>query len=220
MQSHDDKDDRFELILAELLLRRQRGQRLEVEELKREYPQFADSIVEFLRSDELANAAFNRLKEIGYGALTLASTRAGSTFVPAALPAIGDRATYFGEYQLLEEIGRGGMGVVYKARQKNLNRIVALKMILSGSLASDVEVDRFRREARAASALSHSNVVSIHDFGEHQGHHFFTMDFVEGESLTDRLREGFMPALEAARLLEISAHAVHHAHEHRPAGSS
>lgn len=213
MQFPDHDENGFETILAELLLRRQRGQSLDEEELKRKYPDYADSIVEFLRSDELANAAFEKLREDGPAGRALLSTCGGSAFVPGQFPSVGERASYFGEYQLLEEIGRGGMGIVYKARQKNLNRTVALKMIISGHLASDVEVDRFRREARAAATLQHPNIISIHEIGVHNGHHFFTMDYVEGESLTDRLRKGYLPGMEAARLLESLALAVQHAHE-------
>ena len=104
--------------------------------------------------------------------------------------ASGDQVTYIGQYRLLEEIARGGMGVVFKARQEKLARIVALKMILSGPLASSTEIDRFRREARAAARLQHPNIVSVHEIGQHEEHYFFTMDYVKSDSLADRLREG------------------------------
>ena len=96
-----------------------------------------------------------------------------------------DQKIDFGNYELLEEIGRGGMGVVYRARQKDLNRIVALKTILSNQFASEEEVRRFYLEAQAAGRLQHSNIVSIHEVGQYLGQHYFTMDYIAGGSLAN-----------------------------------
>ncbi|MCA9216604.1 MAG: serine/threonine protein kinase [Planctomycetales bacterium] len=123
-------------------------------------------------------------------------------------------ARRFGDYELIQEIARGGMGVVYKARQLSLDRLVAIKMILSGDLASDEMVRRFRTEAEAAARLQHSGIVAIHDVGQWQGQHFFSMDFVDGRSLSDLIREGNMSPRIAATYTRQIADAIQYAHEH------
>src|SRR5688572_12595824 len=119
------------------------------------------------------------------------------------------RAQTIGDYELLEEISHGGMGVVHKARQRSLDRIVALKMILAGHFARPEEVQRFKAEAQAAAGLQHPNIVAIHDVGEWDGRHFFTMDYVQGPTLADVVRQQPLPAHRAARYLHTIAQAVH-----------
>lgn len=136
----------------------------------------------------------------------------------AATPASiqGNRLRYFGDYEMIEEVARGGMGVVYRARQLSLNRIVAVKMILAGQLASPADVQRFRAEAEAAANLQHPNIVAIHEIGEHQGQHYFSMDYVEGKNLAQLISDCRLRITDfgtAARYVKIIAEAIHYAHQ-------
>ena len=117
-------------------------------------------------------------------------------------------------YEILGELGRGGMGVVYRAWQTKLNRPVALKMILAGCHAGPRERQRFRAEAEAVARLQHPNIVQIYDIGEHDGRPFLALEYVAGGSLAQHLRREPLPAREAAQLVETLAHAVHYAHQH------
>src|SRR6266571_9357672 len=128
----------------------------------------------------------------------------------------GDNRTSieFGDYELLEEIGRGSQGVVYRARQKNLNRIVALKVIALGHWATEPHVKRFRREAEAAARLNHPSIVPIYEVGERDGSCYFSMKFVEGGQLDEAVRRRPMSIRQAAELIAKVARTVHYAHEH------
>lgn len=135
---------------------------------------------------------------------------------PASAPPARQRV---GEYELRGEIARGGMGVVYRARQIGLERDVALKMILVGHWASEAQVQRFRLEAQASARLEHPNIVPVYDFGEHEGWHYFSLKLIEGEDLARQLRAGLWPATNLpeqqhiARLVQTVAAAVHFAHQ-------
>jgi WD40 repeat protein len=141
---------------------------------------------------------------------------APESLCPACLVATalapGDRVEYFGNYELLEELGAGGMGLVWKARQVNLNRPVALKMIRSGTLANDEEVRRFLAEAEAAGQLQHPGVVTIHEVGTHEGQYYFTMDLVRGAHLGAVVDGTPLAPARAARYARLIAEAVHYAH--------
>ena len=122
----------------------------------------------------------------------------------------------FGSYELVEEIGRGGMGVVWRARQESLERDVALKMVLGGGLATEAQVVRFLTEARAAARLDHPNIVPIHEVGEEEGRHFYAMKLIEGPSLTEWIHAGGAASRSPKSAAEITAavaRAVHHAHQ-------
>ena len=133
---------------------------------------------------------------------------------PVESPRTGlETVRYFGDYELIEEVGRGGMGVVYQARQASLKRTVAVKMILEGRFAGEDDVRRFRLEAEAAANLDHPGIVPIFEIGEHEGRHYFSMGYVEGQNLANLVAAGPLPALEAAKLVRQLAEAVQYAHE-------
>lgn len=122
-------------------------------------------------------------------------------------------AERFGDYRLEGELGRGGMGIIYRARQLSLNRTVALKMILAGPLSSADFAKRLRVEAEAAAGLDHPNIVAIYEVGEHEGQPFFTMQWVEGTNLAQALKAGPFEPKRAASLMITVARAIQHAHE-------
>ncbi len=140
---------------------------------------------------------------------------------PQASPP-GSHFRIFGDYELLEEIAHGGMGVVWRARQISLNRVVAVKMIRAGLLASDAEVQRFHSEAEAVASLDHPNIVPVYDVGEHGGQHYFSMKLIEGGSLAKFVTDGrwsqppgvLHAGPAAAALVAKIARAIHYAHQH------
>lgn len=122
------------------------------------------------------------------------------------------RGRSFGNYTILEEVSRGAMGVVYKARQHHLDRVVALKVLLAGEMATEAQVVRFRREAQAAARLRHPAIVPIHEVGVHEGRHFYTMDFIKGRDLSDLIRSGEVTTRRALDIAAQVADALDYAH--------
>jgi serine/threonine protein kinase/WD40 repeat protein len=203
------QDRRLEAILHSYLQAVDAGQAPDRDALLGQHPEFAAELAAFFADQD-------RVARLAHDAAEPAPDAAEApTLAPAgpAAPAPGTRVRYFGDYELLEEIARGGMGVVYKARQVSLNRPVALKMILAGQLASPQDVQRFRAEAEAVANLKHPNIVAIHEVGEHEGQHFFSMDYVEGTSLAQAVRDQPLPARRAAVIVETVARAIHYAHQ-------
>src|SRR5205809_2662342 len=129
-------------------------------------------------------------------------------------PRIARMLKDFGDYEVLEEIGRGGQGVVFRARRKSLNRIVALKVIGLGHWATEAHLKRFRLEAEAAARLEHPGIVPIHEVGERDGSCYFSMKFVEGGQLDEVVRCTPMSIRQTAELIVKVARTVHYAHEH------
>jgi WD40 repeat protein/tRNA A-37 threonylcarbamoyl transferase component Bud32 len=141
------------------------------------------------------------------GCLLRTAIQTGTQDFPA-LP----KLRYFGDYELLEEIAHGGMGVVYKARQVSLDRIVAVKMMRPGLLATEEENKRFHAEATAAANLQHPNIVSIYEVGEQDGLHYFSMEYIAGASLAQIVRERPLLPRRAAGYVQTLAEAIHYAH--------
>jgi len=120
---------------------------------------------------------------------------------------------HFGDYELLEELARGGMGVIYKARQVSLNRIVAVKIILNARFTNAESIQRFRAEAQAAANLHHPNIVAIFEIGKTDRQHYCSMEYIEGRNLAALTREKPLPALTSARYVQRVAEAMHYAHQ-------
>jgi serine/threonine protein kinase len=135
------------------------------------------------------------------------------SFAPGENQQEGASDKFWGNYELLEEIARGGMGKVYRARQINLRRIVAVKVLLHGEFTSDVFVKRFWSEAEAAASLQHPNIVAVHEVGTHKGQPYFSMDYVAGRNLAEIIKEKSLPPRKAASYLKIISEAIQHAHE-------
>jgi serine/threonine protein kinase len=185
-----------ELLHLEVEYRRRAGQAPTQAEYRSRFPDATD----------LIDGCLGMSRTVDHGAAS------ESTGPHPPLPAGGPTPQLPG-YEILGELGRGGMGVVYKARQTSLNRLVALKMVLPGAFTSATAAQRFRQEAQSAGGLDHPGIVPIHEVGEHQGHHYYTMAFIDGPSLTGWVRSrGVPPLAEALRIARGAAEAVEHAH--------
>jgi eukaryotic-like serine/threonine-protein kinase len=204
-----EREGRFNQVLADYLEAEEAGRAPDCSELFARHPDLADELKEFL--DNRAELAGLAESDAGHDAAAAAPTQEAA---PASTNRVGD-------YELLGEIARGGMGIVYRARQVSANRQVALKMMLAGAQAQDTAQARFRIEAEAAASLDHPNIVPIYDVGTINGRPYFTMKLVEGGSLAARRDEFTLGrgattarARRIAELMATVARAVHHAHLH------
>jgi hypothetical protein len=195
-------------VIAAYLQAADAGQTPDRDELLRRHPNLADDLRRFFADQD----QFDRIARPLRGAVQGTGTEP-TVPTAATAPAVGEQVSYFGDYELRGEIARGGMGVVFRARQVSLDRPVALKMILAGTFASAGEVRRFRQEAEAAANLDHPHIVPIYEVGEHQGHHYYAMKLIEGGGLNAYLPRFVQDPRAAATLLATVARAVHHAHQ-------
>jgi hypothetical protein len=192
-----------ELILLDIHYRRQAGDRPRAEDYR---PRCAG-----LESGWLAEALTETNSVTPAVGPSGEDTCDATTPAEASPPPVQPRT--FGDYELLGEIARGGMGVVYKARQKHPARMVALKMILAAAHASAERRSRFLAEADVIARLEHPNIVRIYEVGEHEGLPFLSLEYISGGSLAQKLGGMPQPARQAAALMETLARAVHHAHQ-------
>jgi len=216
-ESDDQANDQAFALLNQYLEGLQRGDRPDRQSLLEKHPEFEEVLACLEALEALAPAtSIDADGDPGENDLSKTidnSSRASPIadgLTQGAARLLGD----FGDYELLHEIGRGGMGVVYKARQKSLDRFVAVKVIAS-LLASGEQVRRFQVEAKAAAAINHPHVVQIHEVGEIYGHHYLAMEYVAGTTLASRLKSKKRLGIdETVSLLCAVAHAVHHLHQH------
>ncbi|HZY87505.1 MAG TPA: serine/threonine-protein kinase, partial [Gemmataceae bacterium] len=204
-------------VLGEYMQRLDRGEGVGREELLARHPELAAELRSYF-------AGCDEVERIGQFTGPARQRREETPALPPprALPqtcgtgnaAPTDREVcYVGDYELLEQIGQGGMGVIYRARQRSLPRLVALKMIRPDRLTSPADVLRFRSEAEAAASLDHPNIVPIYEVGGHEGEHYFSMKLVEGGSLAEHLPRLASDLPAGAGLLAAVARAVHYAHQ-------
>jgi serine/threonine-protein kinase len=200
------------LLALEVAYRRDQGESPLPEEYRQRFPEYAGVVQTVLVGAGVPGAGHPSpspvsasAHELGTGPESLSLAAQKSAPLNADFPTIPG-------YEIQRVLGRGGMGVVYLARQIGLKRMVALKMVLVGAHAGPDVLARFRAEAEAVARLKHQNFVQIYEINSHQGLPYFSLEYVEGESLHQRLAQGPLPAPEAARLIEILARAMHYAH--------
>jgi len=203
----DKRDERLAALLDRVSDELRQGKSPDINDYTREAPDLADELrslwAAILVADCAAAAPADEFPQTAPGHAVAAAPDGAGSELPRR----------FGDFELLAELGRGGMGLVYQARQVSLDRVVALKMILGGRLAPAADLARFRAESQSVARLDHPQIVPVHEVGELGGQPYFTMKYIAGTTLARRLAEGPMPPREAAELLAPVARAIHYAHE-------
>ena len=202
MEDSKNPDSLYEQELANLITgigdRIAGGEEVKLEKIYEAHPEYADDIRELMGTLMVTQAAGSKSSEENFNE---------GKFASLELPYEMEK------YVLEEELGRGGMGIVYRAYRKSDGKPVAIKMLLRGEFASPIEKQRFETEATASMKLNHPNIVPIYEYGEHKGCAYFCMKLIEGETLTQRLVRGPLSATETARLMLDVSEAIHYAHE-------
>jgi tRNA A-37 threonylcarbamoyl transferase component Bud32 len=202
-----DRQHLLEEVLGDYMQRLDRGESVNRERVFAQHPELADELRSYF-------AAVDDVEQLGRQARAQPATEPLSLTAPREPPMARDSFRCVGDYDLLEQIGEGGMGVIYRARQLSLPRLVAVKMIRADRLTSAADVLRFRSEAEVVASLDHPNIVPIYEVGEHQGQPFFSMKLIEGGNLAQHLPRLGRDLPAAARVLVAVARAVHQAHQH------
>ncbi len=228
-----NEEQLLDLIYHEVLLREEFGEKPKLEDFTARFPQHVDRLQRLF-------AVHGAIEDDGWDQeLDSAFADDAATMMPVKMDGSdAPSSTEFGEngdqkkahwprksrdsrpvepppgYELLEEIGRGGMAVVFRAKQQILNRVVALKMLLAGGVASKEVLARVQQEARAVAQLQHPGIVQIHEVGEHRGLPYLSLEYVAGGTLHEWLSGQPLPPLEAARVIEQLARTTQYAHEH------
>ena len=203
VEDHDTEHQRAVAdVLSSLTERLQGGESIELSDVVERFPNYKDELTELWPLVMLTEMAGENASPVDEKAAAKENE-----YTEKQLP------TTFGDFELIEEIGRGGMGVVYRARQQSLGREVALKLILLDHLASETDRARFYAEARAAAKLEHPHIVPVYDLGDVQGRPYISMKLIEGSTLSSQLQNGHMDGKSAAKLLIPLCQAVQYAHE-------
>jgi serine/threonine protein kinase len=206
---NDDATNSSQLIglFDQLLARTRAGSSVDIERVAADHPELASELRELWAVAVLAEE-FGSIR--GLPKIVECAEQENS---PSAASRLAQLSTGFDDYELFEELGRGGMGVVYRARQKKLDRVVALKIVLAGSAATRADLARFRGEAETAAQLNHPHIVPIYEVGQHNELPYFTMRYVRGTTLAERIAHGPLSGREAAQLLVPVARAIAEAHQ-------
>jgi predicted Ser/Thr protein kinase/uncharacterized membrane protein HdeD (DUF308 family) len=225
MATQPPTTDRLDQAVAEYLAAVESGVAPDRASLLDRYAEIGPELAQFFADHDRLTGLAQPIRQLIVNAGNTPREVGGSdvttTFDPAAAPVLssGDfdatiAGQRIGDYEVIRELGRGGMGVVYQARHVTLNRVVALKMILGGQFASEEDLARFQAEARANAALDHPGIASIYEVGQSQGQPFYAMAYIEGPSLAEVLQAGPLEPHLAARLLRKIVAAVAYAHDH------
>ncbi|MFO0925007.1 MAG: serine/threonine-protein kinase [Pirellulales bacterium] len=211
MSSLSDSDSSIrsiDILIADYMASMDAGKQEPLESFIAKHPQHADALRTFFQQDQAIHHAYSGTARSD--GTPLARTWPLKSFTSKEPQ---NEIAWIGDYEILEEIARGGMGVVYRARHRHLGRTVALKVILQGDLATQAELQRSRSEAEAAAHLDHPGIVPIYEIGEYHGLPYYTMAFVPGISLAQALQHGPLPVDTSVRLLIALCDALQHAHD-------